>query len=211
MRKTIFRLAAIFLFVNQLNALSLQSDIDRAERILPEFQIPQPILNNSKGIVIMSYVKAGFIWSGKVGSGLVIAHRGKTWSAPSGIGMGGAGWGLQIGANVTDFVLVLNSDDAVNAFADGGSVTLGGALSVVAGPVGATAEGSVAFPPGAIYYYGISQGLFAGVSLEGAVLFERRKDNRQFYGKSVTPSELFSGKIPPPQSAEALYKILNGQ
>ena len=91
----------------------------------------------------MSVFKAGFIFSGKGGQGVVVARTGHGWSGPSFIATGGAGWGLQIGAQVTDFVIVLNNYDAVRAFSRGGNVTIGADVSAAAGPVGRTAEGAV--------------------------------------------------------------------
>lgn len=74
-------------------------------------------------------MKAGFIWSGKAGSGVVIARlEDGTWSAPSCIATGGVGFGLQIGADLSEFVIVLNTTEAVREFAKGGNVTIGGAL-----------------------------------------------------------------------------------
>jgi lipid-binding SYLF domain-containing protein len=82
-------------------------------------------------------LKAGFVFSGKAGSGLVIARLPDgSWSAPSCIATGGLGWGLQIGADITDFVVVLNTEDAVRAFSMGGNVTIGGNISAAAGPIG---------------------------------------------------------------------------
>ena len=89
------------------------------------------------GLAIFSVIKAGFVFSGKAGSGLVIARLPDgSWSAPSCIATGGVGWGLQIGADITDFVIVLNSEEAVRAFAMGGNVTIGGNISAAAGPIG---------------------------------------------------------------------------
>ena len=86
---------------------------------------------------MFSVLKAGFVFSGKAGSGLVIARLPDgSWSAPSCIATGGVGWGLQIGADITDFVIVLNSEEAVRAFALGGNVTIGGNVSAAAGPIG---------------------------------------------------------------------------
>ena len=81
------------------------------------------MLRHSKGLAIMTVVKAGLIFSAKGGQGVVVARTGRGWSGPSFIATGGAGWGLQIGAQVTDFVIVLNNDSAVKAFARGGNVT----------------------------------------------------------------------------------------
>lgn len=209
MSRKIIRVFLPFLifFTLELKA-DLQGDIDRAASMLSEFHISPSILRKAKGIVLMSEVKGGFIFSGKIGSGLVIARIGKNWSAPSALGMGGVGWGLQIGGKVTDFILILNTDEALQAFSNGGNVTLGGDLSIAAGPVGADAEVAVALPPAAIFSYGKSRGIFAGVSLEGVVIVERAEANSKFYGKALSPHEILSGKIARPKSAANLYKQL---
>ncbi len=98
---------------------------------------------------MFSVLKAGFMFSGKAGSGLVIARLPDgSWSAPSCIATGGVGWGLQIGADITDFVIVLNSEDAVKAFSMGGNVTIGGNISAAACPIGTggSVQASLAHP-----------------------------------------------------------------
>jgi lipid-binding SYLF domain-containing protein len=86
---------------------------------------------------VFQVIKAGFVFSGKAGSGLVIARLPDgSWSAPSCIATGGLGWGLQVGADITDFVIVLNSEDSVRAFSMGGNVTIGGNISAAVGPIG---------------------------------------------------------------------------
>ncbi|KAJ3196399.1 DUF500 super, partial [Dinochytrium kinnereticum] len=92
--------------------------------------IPPDIISQAKGIAILSVVKAGFLFSGRGGAGLVVARlEDGSWSAPSAIGTAGFGAGGQIGIEVTDFVIILNTADAVKAFSMGGNVTLGGNLS----------------------------------------------------------------------------------
>ena len=124
----------------------MQDDVDRAVttimafRNIPEKSIPPEVLRNAKGVAIMTVIKAGFIVSGRAGSGVVVARLGKGWSGPSAIGTGGAGFGFQIGAEQTEFVIVLNTREAVKAFSQGGNVQLGGDISVAAGPVGRTVE-----------------------------------------------------------------------
>lgn len=208
-------LALFVLFSTLSFADSLQSDIDRAVvtirdfKRIPEASIPDSVLKNARGLVIVNEVKGGFIFSGGVGSGLVIARLANGWSAPSAIGTGSVGWGFQIGGEVTDLVLVLNSKAAVDAFAQGGSITLGGNLSIAAGPIGRTAEAGVALPTAAIYTYSVSRGAFGGVSLQGAAFVERASVNSQFYGYQVVPSQLLYGQVPPPERAQALYDELN--
>ena len=179
----------------------------REFRHLPEKGIPPRILRRARGLAIISVVKAGFIFSGKAGEGVVIARTGHGWSGPSFIGTGGAGWGPQIGAEVTDFVIVLNNDRAVRAFSKGGNVTLGADASVAAGPIGRAAEADVT-PRAAIYTYSRSKGLFVGASLEGAVIGTRTHANERYYGRSVSADDILHGRVPAPAGASNLRGAL---
>ena len=183
------------------------ASIIRDFRQMPERGIPRDVLRHSKGLAIMTVVKAGFIFSAKGGQGVVVARTDHGWSGPSFIATGGAGWGLQIGAQVTDFVIVLNSDRAVSAFSRGGNVTIGADLSAAAGPVGRTAAGAIA-PTAAVYTYSRSKGLFAGVSLEGAVIGTQRDSNFRYYGRPVRADEILSGLTAPPPGAAPLRHAL---
>jgi len=190
-----------------------QDVVDRSATIVSEFRhmpekgIPSRILRHARGLAIISVVKAGFIFSGKAGDGVVVARTAHGWSGPSFIGTGGAGWGLQIGAEVTDFVIVLNNDSAVRAFSKGGNVTLGADASVAAGPLGRAAEADVT-PKAAVYTYSKSKGLFAGVSLEGAVLGTRKEANARYYGRPVNASDILHGRIAAPAGAARLRNAL---
>lgn len=123
-----------------------------------------------------------------------------------------AGFGGQIGAELTDFVMILNSRAAVETFSQLGSITLGGNISVAAGPIGRNAEasGSASYKSvAAVFSYSKTRGLFAGVSLEGSVLIERRDVNTKFYGPGMTAKKLLLGAVPPPDQAEPLIRVLN--
>jgi len=190
-----------------------QDVVDRSATIVSEFRhmpekgIPSRILRHARGLAIISVVKAGFIFSGKAGDGVVVTRTAHGWSGPSFIGTGGAGWGLQIGAEVTDFVIVLNNDAAVRAFSKGGNVTLGVDASVAAGPVGRAAEADVT-PKAAVYTYSKSKGLFAGVSLEGAVLGTRKEANARYYGRPVNAGDILHGRVAPSAGAARLRNAL---
>ena len=137
-----------------------------------------------------------------------------TWSAPSAIGTIGGGVGGQIGFELTDFVFILNDAAAVRTFAQAGSLTLGGNVSIAAGPVGRNAEAagvaslkSVA----GIFAYSKTKGLFAGVSLEGSALIERRDANEKLYNRRLTARALLSGEVPVPPAADPLMRVLNSR
>jgi lipid-binding SYLF domain-containing protein len=179
----------------------------RQFRHMPERGIPSRVLRRARGLAIISVVKAGFIFSGKAGEGVVVARTRHGWSGPSFVGTGGAGWGPQIGAQVTDFVIVLNSERAVQAFSKGGNVTLGADASVAAGPVGRAAEADVT-PRAAIYTYSKTKGLFIGASLEGAVIGTRKGANEQYYRRPVSAYDILHGRAAAPAGSANLRAAL---
>lgn len=174
---------------------------------LPEKGIPREILRNAKGFAILTVIKGGFVFSGKIGQGVVVAKTNDGWSGPSFIRTGGAGFGAQIGGEETELVLVLNTPEAVKAFSHGGNVQLGGELSVAAGPVGRTADADV-MPKAAVYAYSRSKGLFAGASLEGTVLVTNADANERYYGRPVTASAILHRNVEPPKGAAVLRRTL---
>lgn len=127
----------------------------------PDSWIPNDVLAKSKGLAILKVVKGGFLWSGRIGNGLVIAKSGDgSYSAPSCISIVGVGFGGQVGLSVTYLVFLLMSDAAVKAFSRGGNVTLGSELGVALGPVGRSGEVAGAITGAAMYAYSKSKGLF---------------------------------------------------
>ncbi|TDL28856.1 DUF500-domain-containing protein [Rickenella mellea] len=175
--------------------------------------IPRHVLENAKGFAIFTIIKAGFLFSARAGSGIVIAKLDNgTWSAPSAIGTAGLGLGGQAGAEMTDFLVVLNSRSAVRSFMSAGSVTLGGNMSIAVGPLGRNGEalgslntsGKVA----AMYSYSKTRGLFGGISVEGSVIVERQDANALAYSSDVTAKMLLSGVIDAPGWATPLIQTL---
>jgi hypothetical protein len=150
-----------------------------------------------------------------MGSGLVVARLGDgSWSAPSAIFTTGAGFGGQVGAELTDFVFILNDAAAVRTFSQAGSITLGGNVSIAVGPVGRNAEAAGAASTrgvAGIFSYSKTKGLFAGVSLEGSVLVERKDANEKLYGRRITARELLEGAVRPPPAAAPLMRVLNSR
>ncbi|KAH0585951.1 SH3 domain-containing protein [Termitomyces sp. J132] len=205
-----------------MQGFTLPGEADKAAGILDSFladperpesalnAIPKAVLQRARGLAVFQVLKAGFVFSGKAGSGIVIARLPDgSWSAPSCIATGGLGWGLQIGADITDFVIVLNSADAVKAFSIGGNLTIGGNISAAAGPIGTggSVQASLAHPA-PMFSYSKSKGLFAGMSLEGTALIERKDANRDFYGSPVSAKDILTGRVPPPEVASRLYEII---
>lgn len=215
--RTIVFLIAILLFTSCATTSprdAMQADVDQAAAVIERFEaipekgIPPAVLRAARGLAILTVTKAGFIGSVRGGTGVVIARTGKGWSGPSAIGTGGIGAGFQAGAEVTEFVIVLNTPAAVEAFAKQGNVTLGGNLSVAAGPVGRTAEAGVGLQA-ATYTYSRSQGLFGGVSLEGTGVGTRDSVNEGYYGRPVTATDILSGKVQAPAGSQRLIAVLS--
>lgn len=149
----------------------------------------------------------------RFGSGLIVARLPDgSWSAPSAMAMGGIGLGTQLGFEMTDFVFVLNSEQAVKTFTQSGSITLGKNLSVALGPYGRSAElGGAISSKGIVgmFAYSKTRGAFGGKSYEGGMIGERPEVNKKMYGLTLTAKELLSGKIAPPPEAEHLMQLLN--
>ncbi|KAJ6519439.1 hypothetical protein C8R45DRAFT_1118017 [Mycena sanguinolenta] len=176
--------------------------------------IPREILQSAKGFAIFTIVKAGFLFSARAGTGIVIAKLADgTWSAPSAIGTAGLGVGGQLGAEMTDFLIVLNSRSAVRSFMASGSLTLGGNMSLALGPLGRNGEAigslNTSGKLAAMYSYSKTRGLFGGFSLEGSVIVERQDANVQAYGSQVTAKLLLGGAVECPSWASSLTKTLD--
>ncbi|KAG0142665.1 hypothetical protein CROQUDRAFT_49949 [Cronartium quercuum f. sp. fusiforme G11] len=200
----------------------LESECERAAKILQSFladpehpesalnSIPKAVLQNAQGLAIFTILKVGFVWSGKAGSGVVLARLADgSWSAPSCIATGGVGFGLQIGADFSEFVVILNSEEAVRAFATTGNLTIGGNLSAAVGPIGTGAAVNASLlHPAPLFTYSKNKGLFAGISLEGTALIERKDTNEAFYGQRIPSLDILLGKVPPPEAASQLYDVI---
>lgn len=192
---------------------TMQADVDQAAAVIERFEaipengIPPAVMRAARGVAILTVTKAGFIGSVRGGTGVVVERTGDGWSGPSAIGTGGLGVGFQAGAEITEFVIILNTPAAVDAFAKQSNLTLGGNLSVAAGPIGRTAEADLALQA-AVYTYSRSQGLFAGVSLEGTGIGTRNELNAAYYGRPVTAEEILSGRVQPPAGTGTLLAAL---
>jgi len=161
--------------------------------------------------IVPSQVKFALGLGGTYGRGVLVCRKGGNgaWDAPSMFTLGAASIGFQIGGKATDVVfLVMNPEGMKKLVQD--SVKLGAELSAAAGPVGRSAEGATdAQLHAEILSYSRSQGLFAGASLDGAVVKQDRDDNEKLYGRKVTAKEiLIDGAVPTPPAAQALDSTL---
>lgn len=176
--------------------------------------IPRDLLDKADCVIVLPSVKkGGFIVGGQYGKGLMTCRSGANfngkWSAPIMMQSSGGSFGLQIGGEATDFVvLVMNTEGARKVM--NGKAKLGADASVAAGPVGRDAEASTnASMSAEMLSYSRSKGVFAGVSLDGTSLGPDSGDNEKLYGKKVSGPEIFSGSVPVPASATALLSELH--
>lgn len=178
----------------------------------PDKGIPQEMLENAHCIVIVPGLKtAGFIFGGKYGKGYLSCRktRGHGWSAPATVRIEGGSVGFQIGGSETDLImLVMNARGAEKLLAS--KFTLGAEGSVAAGPVGRTATAQTdAQMHAEILSWSRSQGLFAGLALEGATLRQDLDDNATLYGKKLENRDIVTSGRAAPKSATRLMALLN--
>jgi lipid-binding SYLF domain-containing protein len=174
---------------------------------MPDQRIPDALLSRAYGIaVIPDVTKIAFIFGGRHGNGVLVVRDTLTspWSNPTFVSLTGGSWGLQVGAQSSDIILVFTTKTGIEGIA-GGKLTLGADASVATGPVGR--QGSAATDLGfnaEIYSYARTRGLFGGIALDGTVISIDRSANASFYAKSgVTATEIFSGQAPaPPPTAQ---------
>ncbi|XLR02614.1 hypothetical protein HN51_057449 [Arachis hypogaea] len=179
----------------------------------PEKSIPEFILRQAKGLAIITVVKVGMMVTYNIGTGLVLALREDgSWSPPSAISTFGVGWGAQAGGELTDFIIVLRTTEAVKTFSGNAHVSLGAGLSAAFGIVGRSAEADVRAGDGgyaACYTYSCSKGAFVGCSLESSIVSTRAQENSRFYGsQSITATDILLGSLPRPPAAAILYRAL---
>jgi lipid-binding SYLF domain-containing protein len=163
----------------------------------PEEGIPQYLLERAEAIVVIpSLVRGGFIVGAKHGKGVVSVRdrANNTWSPPAFMNMTGGSIGWQIGAEAVDLVLLVMNKNGVDELLED-RFTLGGNLSVAAGPVGRSASAATnAQVSSQIVAYSKAKGLFAGATLEGAALHEDDDSNEAFYGSELPARTILAGR-----------------
>jgi len=175
----------------------------------PDSGIPQEILSKAECVaVVPSMLKGGFIVGGKYGRGLASCRNPKGWSAPAFFTIAGGSFGFQIGGQAVDLVMLIMNNDGMQRLLSS-KVSLGADASVAAGPVGRHAEGNTDWKMRAqVLTYSRARGVFAGVSLNGAVMNQDKDSTREFYGHMVTFKALLTGEAEPPPDANSFLTTL---
>ncbi len=177
----------------------------------PDYPEMRKIFPRAKGLLVFPNIfKAGFIIGGEGGTGILVGRDPNTgaWTAPAFYTLGAGSIGLQIGANASEVLLLIMTNGGLKAVIRS-QMKLGADASIAAGPVGKGLEASTTTALNAdIYSFAKTKGLFAGISLEGAVIASRENMNYAYYGRSVTPEGIvFRREVEAPNAAP-LYETL---
>lgn len=175
----------------------------------PDSGIPESILKSAECVaVVPSMLKGGFVVAASYGRGVASCRTPKGWSAPAFLFTSGGSFGFQIGGQATDLVLlIMNKDGMANLLSS--KFKLGADASVAAGPVGRAAAADTDWKMRAqVLTYSRSRGVFAGVSLAGAVIKQDKDATRQFYNRMVPFKTSLTGEIEPPQGAYPFLSVL---
>ena len=191
----------------------LQSSVDvlRAIMAAPDKGIPEEVLSNAKCILVVpNMIKGGFIFGGKHGRGIASCRTSNGWSAPAFVSIGGGSGGLQIGLEGVDLVMLVMNDQGFQHLLSS-KFALSGEGSVAAGPVGRHASAGTDWKMNTqMLTYSRTKGVFAGLTLEGAVIEQDDDSTRAIYGKSVPFRTILSGKASTPKSADAFMRAVAG-
>jgi len=176
----------------------------------PDKAIPHHLLESAKCIAIIpGDKKFAFIFGGSYGRGVVTCRTGRGWSAPMFVAIDGGSVGYQIGGSSTDLVMLFMNDHALHSLLSD-KFKLGADASVAAGPIGRNAAAATDLKLNAeILSYSRTKGVFAGVSLDGAVVQADKSGDEALYGANVDRHEIVDGKTPAPSSAKSLLHELH--
>jgi SH3 domain-containing YSC84-like protein 1 len=176
----------------------------------PDKGIPEEVLDNAKCIMVVPrLVKGGFIFGAKHGRGVASCRTANGWSAPAFISVGGGSWGLQIGVEGVDLVMLVMNDKGLQHLLSS-KFQISGEGSAAAGPVGRHASAGTDWKlDSELLTYSRSKGAFAGLTLEGAVIEQDVDSTTAVYGKDVAFRKLLMGEVKPPAAAAPFMAALD--
>ena len=176
----------------------------------PDRAIPEEVMSSAKCVaVVPSMLKAGFVFGGRYGRGVASCRTPKGWSAPAFFTVKGGSFGLQIGGQAVDLIMLVMNDDGMKNLLSS-KFQIGADASAAAGPVGRQASGDTDWKMRAqILTYSRARGVFAGVTLNGAVVKQDKSSTREFYGRMVPFRTSLTGEIQAPGAAYPLLASLS--
>jgi SH3 domain-containing YSC84-like protein 1 len=189
--------------------------IDASARVLteimgtPDKAIPDKIMGDAKCLaVIPSMVKIAVGFGGSHGKGVATCRTPNGWSAPAPITITGGSWGLQLGGQAVDLVMVIMNEQGMQHLLSS-KFKLGADASAAAGPVGRDAAADTDWKMKAeVLTYSRARGVFAGIDLNGSAITQDKDETRLLYGKFVPFSEILAGKVEPPSGSEAFLSAV---
>ncbi len=191
--------------------------LDNAAQVLhevmgaPDKGIPEEVLQHAKCIAVVPHmVKAGLVFGGKGGKGVATCRTAKGWSAPAFITISGGSWGLQIGAEAVDLVMIIQNEKGMQKLLSS-NFQIGADASAAAGPVGRHASAGTDWKLDTeILTYSRAKGAFAGLTLEGASIRQDDDSRRAMYGPKVTTRATLLGQVPAPPAARSFLAAVRG-
>jgi len=182
--------------------LKMSTEVLKSIMETPDKGIPEEVLESAKCIMIVPHlVKGGFVFGAEHGRGVASCRTSSGWSAPAFISIGGGSWGLQIGVEAVDLIMLVMNEHGIQHLLSS-KFQIGGEASASAGPVGRHASAGTDWKmESELLTYSRSKGAFAGLTLEGTVVEQDDDSTRAIYHKKVPFRTVLSGQIAPPQVA----------
>ena len=220
MRKAIFVLAMLGLGTLCWAGSAREDATDRLDKAttvlheimgMPDKGIPEEVLEHAKCVAVIPHmVKGGFVFGAKGGKGVATCRTAAGWSAPAFITISGGSWGLQIGIEAVDVVLIIQNDKGMQRLLSS-NFQVGGDASAAAGPVGRHAEAGTDWKMDTeILTYSRAKGVFAGLTLEGASIRQDTDSRHAIYGRGVTTKALLLGKVSAPAVVQPFLAEVRG-
>jgi lipid-binding SYLF domain-containing protein len=211
--------ALVFTTANLMAASGREDSIERLQSATdvlhsiqgtPDHGIPDSVLNDAKCIIVVpNLVKGGFIFGAKHGRGVASCRTATGWSAPAFVSVGGGSWGLQIGVEEVDLVMLVMNDRGLQHLLSS-KFELSGEGAVAAGPVGRQAVAGTDWKMNTeMLSYSRTKGVFAGLTLEGAVVEQDNDSTFAIYDHEPAFRNVLSGKVPTPAAAEVFLREVN--
>ncbi len=190
----------------------IQASADVLNQIMatPDKAIPDKVMSGSRCIaVIPSMVKIAIGFGGNHGKGVATCRTGHGWSAPAPITITGGSWGLQLGGQAVDLVLIVTNERGMQHLLSS-KFKVGADASAAAGPVGRDAAADTDWKMRAeILTYSRARGIFAGINLSGSVVSQDKDETRVLFGKMVSFEEILSGRVAPPDGSQPFLSAVH--
>lgn len=191
--------------------------LDNAAKVLhevmatPDKGIPEEVMAHAKCVAVVPHmIKGGFVFGAQGGRGVATCRTANGWSAPAFFSIEGGSWGLQIGVEGVDLVMIFQNDKGMERLLNS-KFKIGADASAAAGPVGRHAAADTDWKMNAeVLTYSRAKGAFAGLTLNGAAVHEDKDSMEAVYGPNVDQRDVLTGKVPPPASAHAFLAAVRG-